>query len=139
MGGGRFDQLLYRFTKHDSLPGILLQVDRNSMAFSIESRLPFLDYRLVEYTFSLPNEQKLLGGVGKQVYRIALSGIMSDKIRDRTSKLGFVTAEPERQQNAKNTFVEAFNQIAVGAPYNKNYVQGRFHQFLNGEARFDRY
>ncbi len=138
VGGGRFDQLLYRFTKNDSLPGILRQVDRNSMAFSIESRLPFLDYRLVEYTFSLPNEQKLLGGVGKQVYRRALSGIMPDKIRDRTSKLGFVTAEPEwLKMDAKNSFVDTFNQISVNAPYDKKFVQDQFHQFLDGEAKFD--
>ncbi|NOT10822.1 MAG: asparagine synthase (glutamine-hydrolyzing) [Methylococcaceae bacterium] len=138
VGGGRFDQLLYRYTRHDSLPGILRQVDRNSMAFSIESRLPFLDYRLVEYTFSLPNEQKLLGATAKQVYRRALSGIMPDKIRDRTSKLGFVTAEPEwLQQDAKKTFVDAFSQISADAPYHKLQVQNQFDQFLSGTARFD--
>ncbi|MBI3631234.1 MAG: asparagine synthase (glutamine-hydrolyzing) [Candidatus Sungbacteria bacterium] len=137
-GGSRFDRLLYRFTKHDSLPGILRQVDRNSMAFSIEARLPFLDYRLVEYTFSLPNEQKLLGGVAKQVYRRALSGIIPDKIRDRTHKLGFVTAESEwLRQDAKNVFMETFNKISTSAPYNRKPVQERFNQFLNGQAGFD--
>ena len=134
IGGSRFDQLLYQYTMRDTLPGILRQVDRNSMAFSIESRLPFLDYRLVEYTFSLPNEQKLLGGVAKQVYRRALSGLMPDKIRDRTSKLGFVTAEPEwMQQTAKkNTMLSAFSEIKTGAPYNRQFVQDKFHEFLNG-------
>jgi asparagine synthase (glutamine-hydrolysing) len=137
-GGSRFDRLLYRFTKHDSLPGILRQVDRNSMAFSIEARLPFLDYRLVEYTFSLPNEQKLLGGVAKQVYRRALSGIIPDKIRDRTSKFGFITAEPQwLRETAKNLFIDTFSQISSGAPYNRQQIQNRFHQFLNGETQFD--
>jgi asparagine synthase (glutamine-hydrolysing) len=138
VGGNRFDRLLYRFTKHDSLPGILRQVDRNSMAFSIESRLPFLDFRLVEYTFSLPDEQKLLEGVAKQVYRRALSGVIPDKIRDRTSKLGFVTAQPEWfRKSARNVFNEVFNQISTGAPYQKQYVQNNFHQFLNGEDRLN--
>jgi len=138
VGGSRFDQLLYRFTMHDSLPGILRQVDRNSMAFSIEARLPFLDYRLVEYTFSLPSAQKMRGGVAKQVYRRALSGIIPDVIRDRKSKFGFVTAEPDwLRQAAKNTFIEAFSNISTSAPYNRLSVQDRFHRFLNGEARFD--
>jgi asparagine synthase (glutamine-hydrolysing) len=138
VGGSRFDRLLYRFTKNDSLPGILRQVDRNSMAFSIESRLPFLDYRLVEYTFALPNEQKLQRGVAKQVYRRALSGIIPDKIRDRTSKFGFITAEPQwLRETVKNAFIETFNQISSGAPYNRQQVQNRFHRFLNGEAQFD--
>ena len=43
------------------LPSLLRYEDRNSMAFSIETRLPFLDYRLVEFVFSLPDEQKLDG------------------------------------------------------------------------------
>ena len=138
VGGSRFDQLLYRFTTHDSLPGILRQVDRNSMAFSIEARLPFLDYRLVEYTFALPNEQKLRRGIAKQVYRRALSGILPDKIRDRTSKFGFVTAEPDwLRQDARTAFTETFNGISTEAPYDRQYVQGRFDQFLTGKAPFD--
>ena len=139
VGGGRLDQLHYRYTKQDTLPGILRQVDRNSMAFSIESRLPFLDYRLVEYTFSLPNEQKLLGGVAKQVYRRALSGILPDKIRDRTSKLGFVTAEPKwMQQTAKkDAILSTFSEITASAPYSRQFIQDRFHQFLNGNIPFD--
>ena len=138
VGGSRFDQLLYRYTRHDALPGILRQVDRNSMAFSVEARLPFLDYRLVEYTFSLPDEQKLLGGLAKQVYRRALNGIIPDKIRDRSSKLGFVTAEPEWfRGSARNVFNEVFNHISASSPYQKQHVQNRFHQFLNGEAQLD--
>lgn len=138
VGGNRFDQLLYRQTFHDTLPGILRQVDRNSMAFSIESRLPFLDYRLVEYTFTLPNEQKLMGGVAKQIYRRALSGIIPDKIRDRTSKLGFVTAEPDwLRQTAKNAFVDSFAQISLNAPYNRQFIGNKFNQFLDGKAPFD--
>ncbi len=139
IGGGKFDRLLYRYTKHDSLPGILRQVDRNSMAFSIESRLPFLDYRLVEYTFSLPNQQKLAGGIAKQVYRRALNGILPDKIRHRTSKFGFVTAEPDwmRQTAKKNAINETFSQIAAGAPYSRRHVQDKFKRFLSGQERLD--
>lgn len=138
VGGTRFDQRLYLATFHDSLPGILRQVDRNSMAFSIESRLPFLDYRLVEYTFSLPSEQKLQHGVAKQVYRRALSGVMPDKIRDRQSKLGFVTAERDWvRETAREAFAGVFNQIQASAPYNGKYVRDRFQKFMDGNIPYD--
>jgi asparagine synthase (glutamine-hydrolysing) len=67
--------------------------DRNSMAHSIESRVPFLDYRLVEFVLGLPDEYKLSNGVTKRVQRAGMSGILPDTIRDRKDKLGFVTPE----------------------------------------------
>jgi asparagine synthase (glutamine-hydrolysing) len=67
--------------------------DRNSMAHSIESRVPFLDHRLVEYSLSLKNKDKISGGMTKLVLRRAMNGILPDKIRDRVDKLGFATPE----------------------------------------------
>ncbi len=63
--------------------------DRNSMASSIEGRVPFLDYRLVEHVLSLPPEQKLEAGVTKRILRDAMKGIIPEGIRTRTTKLGF--------------------------------------------------
>lgn len=63
--------------------------DRNSMASSIEGRVPFLDYRLVEHVLSLPPEQKLKSGVTKRILRDAMKGIIPENIRCRTTKLGF--------------------------------------------------
>lgn len=67
--------------------------DRNSMAHSIESRVPFLDFRLVEFVLGLPDEYKLSSGITKQVQRAGMSGILPDTIRDRRDKLAFVTPE----------------------------------------------
>ena len=67
--------------------------DRDSMAHSIESRVPFLDYRLVEFVVGLPDEFKLANGITKRVLRSSMSGILPDAIRDRMDKLGFVTPE----------------------------------------------
>jgi asparagine synthase (glutamine-hydrolysing) len=69
--------------------------DRNSMAFSIESRLPFLDYRLVETLFSMPLSHKIRYGLTKRVMREAMRGVMPDLITDRQSKLGFTTPEED--------------------------------------------
>lgn len=67
--------------------------DRDSMAHSVESRVPFLDYRLIEFVVGLPDEFKLSDGITKRVLRDGMSGILPDQIRDRMDKLGFVTPE----------------------------------------------
>jgi len=84
---------LYQIFRYTTLPGLLHYEDRNSMAFSIETRLPFLDYRLVEYLFSLPLDQKITGGMTKVVLRKAMKGILPEEVRNRGDKMGFVTPE----------------------------------------------
>ena len=64
--------------------------DAISMAHSIESRLPFLDHRLVEFVFSLPGEYKLRDGRGKALLREAVRGDVPDAILRDRPKLGFV-------------------------------------------------
>jgi asparagine synthase (glutamine-hydrolysing) len=61
------------------------------MAFSIESRVPFLDHRLVEFAFSIPNDLKINQGVTKHILRESLRGILPDAIANRMDKKGFVT------------------------------------------------
>jgi asparagine synthase (glutamine-hydrolysing) len=77
------------------LPSLLRYEDRNSMAFSIETRLPFLDYRMVELAFSLPDEQKLDGVTTKAIMRRALADRIPRAVLERTDKMGFETpADP---------------------------------------------
>ena len=72
-----------------SLPVLLRYEDKNSMAHSVESRVPFLDHRLVEFCVGLPTEQKIRNGVSKLVMREALTGAVPAPILARRSKLGF--------------------------------------------------
>ena len=67
--------------------------DRNSMWFSLESRNPFLDYRLVEHTLSLPNRKIINKGTTKYILRESLKDILPTDIYSRTSKIGFETPE----------------------------------------------
>jgi asparagine synthase (glutamine-hydrolysing) len=67
--------------------------DRDSMAHSIEARVPFLDHRLVEFVLGLPSEFKLHRDVTKRVLREAMAGIVPEAVLERRDKLGFVTAE----------------------------------------------
>jgi asparagine synthase (glutamine-hydrolysing) len=79
---------------HSNLPALLHYEDRNSMAFSIESRVPFLTTELVEFVLSLP-EAYLISpqGTTKAVFRKAMRGLVPDPILDRTDKIGFATPE----------------------------------------------
>lgn len=85
----RFERHLYERFMLKGLPGLLRLADKSSMAHSVESRTPFLDYRLVEFLFSLPREQKIRKGVTKYVLRKAMTGILPEAIRNRRDKMGF--------------------------------------------------
>ena len=65
------------------------------MAFSIESRTPFLDYRLVEYTLRTEDSAKIKNGYTKSILREAMKGILPEPIRLRRDKKGFSTPQDE--------------------------------------------
>jgi len=71
------------------LPLYLRIEDRNSMAHSIEARVPFLDYRLVSLLLSLPPNWKLRGPWNKFVLREAMRGRIPESVRTRMDKMGF--------------------------------------------------
>lgn len=72
-----------------SIPSLLRYEDRNSMAFSVEARIPFLDHRLVEYIFSIPYDKLIHKGWTKHVLRESLKGKIPEDIRMRKGKLAF--------------------------------------------------
>lgn len=78
---------------HFSVPSLLRYEDRNSMAFSIESRVPFLDYRLVDWAIGLPTGIKISNGQSKAILRRAMRGTAPDEVLDRRDKMGFVTPQ----------------------------------------------
>lgn len=72
-----------------ALPALLRYEDRNSMAFSIEARLPFLDYRLVEKSIALAPHFKMRDGWTKWILRQAMSEVLPRDIAWRRNKIGF--------------------------------------------------
>jgi asparagine synthase (glutamine-hydrolysing) len=76
-----------------TLPMLLHWEDRNSMAHSVEARVPFLDHRLVEFTLSLPDEFKTKNGVTKRILKSAMVNVVPEKVLSRTDKKGFATPE----------------------------------------------
>lgn len=87
-----------------NLQRLLHYEDRNSMAHSIESRLPFLDYRLVEFVLGLPDEYKLSNGITKRVLRESMRKYMPEKVCNRMDKIGFATPEEVWIRNNSEVF-----------------------------------
>ncbi len=87
----KVDNFLYHLLFNTLLPSLLHFEDRNSMAFSIESRVPFLDHRLVEFGLSLSNEDKIQNGVTKFILRESMKGILPEMVSNRKDKKGFTT------------------------------------------------
>jgi asparagine synthase (glutamine-hydrolysing) len=71
------------------LPGLLHVEDRTSMAWGLESRVPFLDHRIIEFMATVPPEIKLKAGQPKYLLREAIAPLVPHQILDRTDKMGF--------------------------------------------------
>ncbi len=124
------DMLLHTFTK-TSLPMLLRYEDHNSMAHSVESRVPFLTPQIVNFIFTLP-EQYLIDkeGVSKSIFREAMRQIVPDKILDRRDKIGFNTPEKNILTALKPWITDILNSAtAINIPaldilqVKKSYVQ----------------
>ena len=121
-----------------SLNSLLRYEDRNSMAFAIESRVPYLDYRLVEYIFSLPNNQKIRNGTTKWVMRQASKGLMPEKIRTRQDKIGFDTPEDVwLKKDLKDDMRRVFSSKSFKSRgfYNQEKTLEKFDQYLAGKIK----
>jgi asparagine synthase (glutamine-hydrolysing) len=95
-----------------SFPPLLRFEDRNSMAHSIEARIPFMDYRLVRFVYSLPATYKIRNGFTKALLRDSMNGILPDETRLRISKLGFATPQSVWMgHKLNNYFNDYFKQM----------------------------
>lgn len=123
-----------------SLPSLLRYEDRNSMASSIESRVPFLTTDLVEFVFSLPEEHFIASdGTTKAVFRQAMRGIVPDAILDRRDKIGFATPERDWLRSI-DAWVRPLldGEAAYAIPAMRPpAVKAAWEETLSGKRRFD--
>ena len=124
---------------YTSLPIQLHWSDRDSMAHSVESRAPFLDYRIVEFVMGCPERYKLDKGMTKRLLRSAMAGIVPAKILARVDKMGFVTPEEVwvRRQNP-NLFRSALTRSvenARGVMNDRALVLG--NRIIDGKDRYN--
>jgi asparagine synthase (glutamine-hydrolysing) len=74
---------------HEVVRVILHEDDLNSMRYSVENRSPFLDKRLFDFAYSIPDEHLIKDGYNKYILRSAMKGILNDKVRLNREKKGF--------------------------------------------------
>jgi asparagine synthase (glutamine-hydrolysing) len=133
------EQLAYSL--EHGLPPLLRYEDRNSMAHSIESRVPFLTPQLAGFLFSLPEEYIISrDGVSKSVFRAAMRGIGPDAILDRRDKVGFQTPE-QRWLATLQPWVDAVlrSDAARAIPaLNHDRLQREWAEIAAGRRPFDR-
>jgi asparagine synthase (glutamine-hydrolysing) len=89
VGLGHFRTQLSGYLLHDSLPDQLHSADRSAMAFGVETRFPFLDYELVDWCISLPDDVMIRDGWQKWILREAAQGAIPDEVRWRVDKVGY--------------------------------------------------
>jgi asparagine synthase (glutamine-hydrolysing) len=131
---------LYQTLTETSLPQLLHYEDRNSMAFSIESRVPFLTPTLASFLLALPEGYILsLDGTTKSVFRCAMRGVVPDAILNRRDKLGFPT--PERHWlfsllNWAESVLMSRDSFHIPV-LNAKAMQKEWQQILKGRAAYD--
>ncbi len=115
---------LARLLSEDSLPNLLRYEDRNSMAFSIESRVPFLDYRLVEYVFTKAAHLRIHRGWTKWIQRVSVEGKLPDSIVWRRDKVGFETPEQQWFRAGESHLLDLINADSATSDYlDMDYVR----------------
>jgi len=125
----------YDLLMNGGIQTLLKYEDRNSMAFSIEARVPFLDYMLVEYIFSIPISQRIKNGWTKYILRNAMKDILPEKVRKRRSKLGFPTPQETWFKKNKDKILEIFNSESLKERkyFNQKAIIKSFNEFCNGK------
>ena len=134
------EQLL-RQVYGEPLPALLRYEDHNSMAWSVESRTPFMDYRLLEFNLGLPERYVYKRGVRKHILRKAMNDVIPPAIANRRDKMGFVTPEELWLKNEGRAWFtdqidkacKQFGDTLLNEPQVKQYVS----DMMDGKRKFD--
>jgi asparagine synthase (glutamine-hydrolysing) len=99
---------LIQDTFRASLPSLLRYEDKNTMRFSLEGRVPFVDKELLKFLFSLDESAIIHDGWNKRILRESMDGILPDMISKRRNKIGFTTPEAEWFRKIAPSLLEIF-------------------------------
>lgn len=120
-----------------NIPNLLHYEDRNSMRYSLETRLPFLDYRLVEFALSLPHRYKINGSETKILLRKIAKEILPDSIFNRKDKMGFATpghiwfAKEDNMKYFSKYFTEKNDYLQLISPQFKEFLLSAWTRLKN--------
>ncbi len=128
--GSAMDRRLLNDFSRDILPGLLHYGDAVSMAHSIESRLPFMDYRLVEFGFRLPLSRKVGEGETKRILRGYLRNAGQHEIASRKKKVGYLTPV-DQWLTANNSAVPREVLLSAGSHIHEYCDPNKIEQLIN--------
>lgn len=121
------------------LPALLRHGDRNSMRWSVESRVPFLTNDFAEFCFKLPEDFILpINAETKYLFRESMRGIVPNEILDRKDKIGFETPELEWLKLIKNSALEWIKNANEIPFLNQKECEMLFDKVLSGEIKYDK-
>jgi len=119
-----------------SVPELLHYEDRMSMSQSVEVRVPFLDFRLVELLARVHPSEKFAGGWTKSIFRKAISGLVPREIQYRRDKKGFTVPEDNWMKGAfKNRTLDIFNSVMRAEDFgliDRKQLLDLYKRFLRG-------
>ena len=124
--------------QYNSLPTLLRYADRNSMAFGRETRLPFLDYDLVDWCISLPDRALVRDGWQKHILRMATQDVVPDAIRWRADKVGYAAPLDVWLRGPLKdwAYEELFHGLIGDVPgYDRNALQRMWSQHQQSHAQ----
>ena len=122
-------QALFEIFHFTTLPTLLRNYDKYSMANGVEVRMPFMDWRLVCFTFSLPVQSKIGNGFTKRIQRDALKGIVPDEIRTRRDKIGWNSPSHEWFNSTMKD--ELYNLLRKDDSKKLNFYRGKAFRSYN--------
>lgn len=124
-----FEELSAALINYDHLPALLHFEDRNSMAHSVEARVPFLDHNLVEFCLSVPPEYLISPLRSKLLLRNAMQNVLPEKVRLRSDKMGFVTPQEKwMSEEGFQWFMDAIKDESGIGLVNIDYCREYFAQ-----------
>ena len=135
------NRFLYRLVRHTNIPTVLQYQDRSSMAHGVESRVPFLDHRIVEFCFRLPPEYKVALGERKKILRDVAKKYLPAAVLDRKDKKVFISkidwfplrphaAELREMAHSRTMQQLPFVRPARMVSYVERYLQGEHNDIL---------
>jgi asparagine synthase (glutamine-hydrolysing) len=132
--------LCYSLIQNGNVRMLLHWEDRNSMAHSVEARVPFLDHPLVEFAIGIGGEHKLVDGWTKWILRDAMKGRLPEPVRMRKDKLGFATPEAAWLRGPLRKSMEGAIECTLRRFPDQFSASGTRHLFTNmleGRQPFD--
>lgn len=139
--GSVLDRDMRKTFVETNLPMLLRYEDRNSMAFSMEARVPFLDYRVVEFAQGLPYRMKMRGYTTKWIVREAFKDLLPPEVLARTDKKGFPTPAalwfrgPLRAEVERRILQGAFMDLHM---FDASHIRSLLREHMEGGADHER-